>query len=171
MEVVNVVSTASLNCVLDLGDIVYRLSRVIYNPTKFSGLIWRHPKICGTLLLFKNRRLVHAGSRSIDSSKKHIRQYSRILQKMNNDVRITNFRIQTITSVIDLKKTLNLAKLSHFIPNASFEPELFPTVMFRQEGMHFSITRRGKIIITGGKSIKAMAEELDSVLLLIEISA
>jgi transcription initiation factor TFIID TATA-box-binding protein len=170
MEVVNVVSTASLNCDLDLKSVVHSLVNAIYNPKSFSGLIWRHPKIAGSVLLFRNGKLVHVGSRSIDESRKSIRRYARLLQKLHHSCGITNFKIQTITGVVNVGRTIDLIKLAIFIPEASFEPELFPTVMFRSGGLHFSITKRGKIIITGGKTIKAMESEADNILLLIELS-
>jgi TATA-box binding protein (TBP) (component of TFIID and TFIIIB) len=45
LRVTNVVVSSNLNCTLCLNHITTNICNVIYNPRKYSGMIWKHKKI------------------------------------------------------------------------------------------------------------------------------
>ncbi|VDI51053.1 Hypothetical predicted protein [Mytilus galloprovincialis] len=74
---------------------------------------------------------------------------------MGNDVRLTQVQILTASASHQLSGRVDPYRLpSEF----SFEPEIFPAVMFRRHGMHFTCHLSGKIMITGLKSQRDVQE-------------
>ncbi|CAG2220672.1 TBP [Mytilus edulis] len=143
MQLTNVVVQANLGCSFDLRELAYRLPNVRYDPRTFSALIWQHRKIGGNCLLFSNG-IINCNGKclSIQDGRRRLRRYARLLQQMGNDVRLTQVRILTASASHQLSGRVDPYRLpSEF----SFEPEIFPAVMFRRHGMHFTCHLSGGI--------------------------
>jgi transcription initiation factor TFIID TATA-box-binding protein len=79
-EITNIVASASLGMGLDLYTIAYEIEDVEYEPEQFPGAIlkFREPK--ASLLLFKNGKVICAGSRDEKSIQAALRKAKRILK-------------------------------------------------------------------------------------------
>ncbi|MBN2122358.1 TATA-box-binding protein [Candidatus Micrarchaeota archaeon] len=79
-EITNIVASASLGMGLDLYTIAYEIDDVEYEPEQFPGAIlkFREPK--ASLLLFKNGKVICAGSKDEKSIQAALRKAKRILK-------------------------------------------------------------------------------------------
>ncbi len=63
VSVQNIVATGDLNCTLDLEDVAERLTRTIYEPEQFPGLIYRLDAPKTVFLIFASGKLVITGAK------------------------------------------------------------------------------------------------------------
>lgn len=146
MKLTNVVAQGDLQCHFDLRELTLRLANARYDPRSFSAVIWQHRRIGGNCLIFANGKINCNGkSVSLRAGVIRLRRYARILQKMGYLVNLTNVRLVTASAVHHFNVKVNPERL----PDYHYEPELFPSVMFRKYGIHFSLTLNGTLIITG----------------------
>ena len=85
----------------------------------------------------------------------------RILQKHGIPVSFRDFKIQNIVASAELPHTLKLLELSQtYGPYVSYEPDLFPGLVFRTTApkLVFLLFRSGKIVITGAKCREEIAK-------------
>ena len=161
MRLTNVVYQANLNVQIDLKCLVHQLNNVRYNPHTFSGLIYQNRKIGGNCLIFSNGKINCNGACSdFDSGVKRLRRYARILQRLGYVVRLSEIRLVTASAVHKLSGRINVKSLCR-IQDFQYNPELFPAVMLRRQGIHFTCHLSGSLLITGIKNSK----DLDNVVL------
>ena len=61
----NLVSTANLNCPLDLNEIAFKCRNAEYNPKRFAAVIMRMKEpVRTTALIFKTGKMVITGAKS-----------------------------------------------------------------------------------------------------------
>lgn len=70
----------------------------------------REPKT--TALIFASGKMVCTGAKSEELSKLAARKYARIIQKLNPEVKFTDFRIQNIVGSCDVKFPIRLELLA-----------------------------------------------------------
>ena len=85
-EVTNIVASANLGMGLDLYALAYELDNVEYEPEQFPGAIlkFRDPK--ASLLLFKNGKVICAGSKDEKSIQKALAKAKRLLKPFSSKV-------------------------------------------------------------------------------------
>ena len=67
--------------------------------------------------------------------------------------------IKNIVAKLDLDEEFDLSYLSSKIPNSSYEPEQYPSLVFRPSGLStVLVTRTGKLLFTGGDSIENLRD-------------
>ena len=67
--------------------------------------------------------------------------------------------IRNIVAKLDLDEEFDLSYLSSMIPNSSYEPEQYPSLVFRPSGLStVLVTRTGKLLFTGGDSIESLRD-------------
>uniref|UniRef100_A0A0D3B009 TATA-box binding protein n=1 Tax=Brassica oleracea var. oleracea TaxID=109376 RepID=A0A0D3B009_BRAOL len=95
-----------------------------------------------------------------DASKLAARKYARIIQKLGFQAKFKDFKIQNIVASCDVKFPIRLEGLAYYHHAfASYEPEMFPGLIYRIRGMKgmkgaqlvLLIFVSGKIVITGSK--------------------
>ena len=161
MRLTNVVYQANLIVQIDLKCLVHQLNNVRYNPRTFSGLIYQNRKIGGNCLIFSNGKINCNGACSdFDSGVKRLRRYARILQRLGYVVRLSEIRLITASAVHKLSGRINVESLCR-IQDFQYNPELFPAVMLRRQGIHFTCHLSGSLLITGIKN----STDLDNVVL------
>lgn len=166
MQVTNVVVQEHLGCTIDLLRLTYRLANVRYDPRSFSAVIWQHRKIGGNCLLFSNGTINCNGKcSSLLAGRRRLRRYARILQKMGHEISLHNVRVVTASAVYQLSEKIVPSRLPSYF---SYEQELFPAVMLRRSGFHFTCHLSGKILITGIKGEKDF-DEIYSIILELEL--
>jgi len=112
----------------------------------------REPKT--TALIFASGKMVVTGAKSEDDSKLASRKYARIIQKLGFNAKFTDFKIQNIVGSCDIKFPIRLEGLaSHHHLFSSYEPELFPGLIYRMmtPKIVLLIFVSGKIVLTGAK--------------------
>lgn len=112
----------------------------------------REPKT--TALIFASGKMVVTGAKSEDDSKLASRKYARIIQKLGFNAKFTDFKIQNIVGSCDIKFPIRLEGLaSKHHPFSSYEPELFPGLIYRmiKPKIVLLIFVSGKIVLTGAK--------------------
>ena len=155
-ELQNVVATFNLGVDhLDLRSIALHKPFVEYNPQKFAAatIRIRYPRT--TALDFASGNMVCTGAKTEIESRLASRKYVRLLQKHGIPVCFRNFKIQNIVASAEIPHTLKLLELSQtYGPYVSYEPDLFPGLVFRTTApkLVFLLFRSGKIVITGAKS-------------------
>ena len=166
MHLTNVVVQACLGCRFDLSQIAREITNVRYDPRNFNGLIWQHRMIGGNCLLFANGNINCNGKcSSVRAGKERLRRYARLLQRMGYAIKLQKIKLVTASAVHQLSERLDLERLQM---DFSYEPELFPAVMFRRQGMHFTCHFTGKVLITGIKR-KSDIDIIYSILLELEL--
>lgn len=164
----NIVSTVDLKCKLDLRDIALKARNAEYNPKRFAAVIMRIREPKTTALIFASGKMVCTGARSEEDSKKAARQYAKIIQKLGNEVRFTEFTIQNIVGSCDVKFPIRLEGLaaSDNSKFCSYEPEMFPGLIYRMVApkIVLLIFVSGKIVLTGAKNRESIFEAYKKIL-------
>ena len=162
----NVVATFNLGVDhLDLRAIALEKAFIEYNPQKFAAATIRIRSPRTTALAFASGNMVCTGAKTELESRLAGRKYVRILQKNGIPVSFRNFKIQNIVASAEVPHTLKLLELSRaFGPYVSYEPDLFPGLVFRktEPKLVFLLFRSGKIVITGAKNREEIASTFKS---------
>ena len=159
----NIVSTADLNCLLNLREIALKATNAEYNPKRFSAVIMKIKEPKTTALIFSNGKIVCLGAKTEEDSRKACRKFAKIIKKIGFPVVFKDFKIQNIVGSCDVKYQIELMKFYfHIIKKSSsprinqiitYEPELFPGLIYRMidPNILLLIFASGKIVIAGGK--------------------
>ena len=151
----NVVATMNVKCKLDLKEIVTKSRNSEYNPKRFAAVIMRIRTPKSTALIFSTGKVVVTGASSVENAWISARKYVRILQKLEFPAKFTDYNICNIVSCCNCGFPIRLESFAHFKPqNSSYEPELFPGLIYRmkQPKVVILIFVSGKIVLTGAKS-------------------
>lgn len=156
----NIVSTANLKCHLDLRQIALKAKNAEYNPKRFAAVIMRIKEPKTTALIFSSGKMVCTGARSEEDSKKAARQYAKIIRKLGYEVSFSEFKIQNIVGSCDVKFQISLEGLSTVSKFSSYEPEIFPGLIFKmaKPKIVLLIFVSGKIVLTGAKKREEIFE-------------
>lgn len=155
-ELQNVVSTFSLGINgINLRAIATKYSFIEFNPQTFAAGTVRIREPRTTCLCFQSGNMVCTGGRTELESRLAARKYVRIFQNVGIPVCFKNFRIQNIVASAYVGFPIKLREMSRdFGPYCTFEPHLFPGLIFRSINpkLVFLCFRSGKIVITGAKN-------------------
>ncbi|MDL0125899.1 TATA-box-binding protein [Halobacterium salinarum] len=67
--------------------------------------------------------------------------------------------VKNIVAKLDLDVEFELSYLASKIPNSSYEPEQYPSLVFRPPGLStVLVTRTGKLLFTGGDSTESLRD-------------
>lgn len=158
VNIVNCVSNFSLQTNLNLHEVGFYLNINNYDPQRFNALIAYSYHQNTTAQLFKNGKVVLTGSRSKEEA---LACASKIVQDLRNigyDAGLKNFKFSNIVGSIDFGVKIDLNRLAQdHAGKASYESELFPGLFYQiAPGQKATIFRKGKLFISGSKSIKAL---------------
>lgn len=110
----NVVCTTSLNCDIDLRTLANKTINIIYDPARYSGAQWKHPKFGGHCMVFSTGKLtVNGNSKSIAEAKSRVRRYSRIIQRLVWPVTVNRIKVVTMSASFKMEEPLNLYKFTY----------------------------------------------------------
>jgi len=154
-RLVNIVATSSLGVKkLNLKKIALKHKFLEFNPQNFAAATLRIKNPKTTALIFASGKMVCTGASTERKSRLASRKYVHILQRVGIPVSFDNFKIQNIVAAASVGFTIRLQDIADaFGPYTSYEPELFPGLIFRsiEPKLVFLIFRSGKIVITGAK--------------------
>lgn len=154
MYICNQVICAQLGCELNLREIALQNVNVIYRPRPFDMLQWRHRSISKTCLFFAKGRVICHGS------KKVLRQYARLIQRMGYDVHLHDVRLVNQTACHDLGRTISYEDL---VNDFGFDWvwELFNGAIKKIDNVTIIAYSSGKLICTGF----TLQKEIDEIIL------
>jgi len=164
IKIENVVASATLNCKIALDKIVSRIPGTEYEPEQFPGLVYRikDPKVAS--LIFSSGKIVCTGARSPELARKaigiiidNIKKKARIKIKKKPIIRIEN-----IVASAKIAAVLKLNEIAFVLPNAEYEPEQFPGLVYRIKDpkVAFLLFGSGKIVCTGGRNVKDVGKAI-----------
>ena len=158
----NIVSTFSMGAnQLNLAEITMRVPFMEFNAKRFAAGVLRLTNPRTTCLLFASGKGVCTGAKTEQSSRLAATKFVCLLNRCGIDVSFNNFSIQNVVAAVHCPWRLDLDQMINHVQGfASYEPELFPGLMYRVRlGTKEKITtivflcfQSGKCVITGGKS-------------------
>ena len=137
---------------IDLRVLARDLPNVVYNPGRFSGMVWKHKGIGGCCLLFTNGKMIINGFDSISECRLGTRHYALLLQKKTRGGHLRRIKIVTMTVVADIERKLCLEEMAVAL-KGHYESELFNALTLRKGKIHFTFFQSGKIVVTGLKNL------------------
>ncbi|CAH0581266.1 unnamed protein product [Chrysodeixis includens] len=164
IKVQNCVSTVHLGCELKLLDIYCRTRFSEYNPARFHGVVMKIIDPRATALVFRSGKVLCTGLRNEHDSYIAARKFARIIHKLGYPAKFLDFKIQNFIATADLRFPIRLEALQQAHGQfASYEPELFPGLVYRmvRPRVVLLIFVNGKIVFTGGKTRGEINEALD----------
>lgn len=164
MIITNVISTASVNTLLDLHRIARENPNVVYNPQRFTAANWRHSDINGTLMLFPNGKITHTGKPDGTPSSVHIDRYVSILKQQGHRVSLSQVRTVCCSALYKLSGQIDLYNVARQL-GGSYEPEIINATFLKRGRVTFSVFHTGSVTITGIKD----TDEVYPVLLDLEL--
>ena len=147
--ITNIVVYTDLGCDINLRTLSSRFVKIVYNPNIFSGAQWKHRKIGGHCMLFRNGKMIVNGkSHTVKEAKRRVRRYARILQKMGWFVQLKRIDVQTISASFKVEGPVNVPKIITYY-RGIYEPDHFPAAMFVKDSVHFTCFHSGTVLMTG----------------------
>jgi transcription initiation factor TFIID TATA-box-binding protein len=121
----------NLNGKLNLEFIAKSLDDMRYDKKKFSAAIKRIKDPKCAILIFNNGKLIITGCKSQEQCNVVSEKIAESIQKLGYNVKITKRSVRNTVGSIDYGSKIDLFELAKSIgSNASFEPELFPGLIF-----------------------------------------
>ena len=156
--ITNVVCVANVNCIIDLRTLVRKTANIIYDPSKYSGAQWKHPKIGGHCMVFHTGKLTVNGKvNNVREAKLRLRRYVRLIQRFGWKVTLTKIEVVTISASFKVEGPLDLRNVVRYY-GGRYEPELFPAAMFHKDTVHFTCFHTGSVLMTGIKNTKQLRD-------------
>lgn len=127
----NVVCSYSTRCHLNLRRIATEGLHVEYK--KENGMVnMKLRKPYTTATIWSSGKVTCAGAKSEQDAYTAARRYSRLLQKMQFKVRMSNYRVVNVLSTCSVPFALDISKLAEkYQKECSYEPELHPGATFK----------------------------------------
>jgi transcription initiation factor TFIID TATA-box-binding protein len=145
----------NLNCQLELARIATRARNAEYNPSRFPAVVLRLAEPKASALIFRTGKLIITGTKNEDDTCFAARKVAKMLKKLDFDTKFINFGIQNIVSTGDVGFPVRLEGIAQeHAPFCSYEPELFPGLIYRMQvpKVVILIFVSGKIVLTGAKA-------------------
>jgi len=157
IKIENVVASATLNCKIPLDKIVSRIPGTEYEPEQFPGLVYRITDPKAASLIFSSGKIVCTGARSPELAKKAVNKIIASIKKVKIKIKgKPKISIENIVASAKIDAILKLNEVAFLLPNAEYEPEQFPGLVYRIKDpkVAFLLFGSGKIVCTGGRSVK-----------------
>ncbi|XP_058124934.1 TBP-related factor [Anopheles ziemanni] len=162
----NCVATVSVGCELNLKTINFRTRNSEYNPSRFHGVVMRIRDPRCTALIFRSGKIICTGAKNETEANLGLRKFVRIIQKLGNNVKFLDFKVQNLVATADLRFPIRLENLNQNHGQfSSYEPELFPGLIYRMvhPRVVLLIFVNGKIVFTGAKNVREINESLENI--------
>jgi transcription initiation factor TFIID TATA-box-binding protein len=152
MKIVNIVATVKLSAPLDLQYLVDTVPGINRNP-KVHWLQYRLPPDNTYIAFYQSGKFL-VTAKSMDKLKKNAGTVLQLLKKAGIDIKGAKTEIHNIviSQSMDLKSSIENLMLVLDAKKASFEPEQFPALNYKDWGVSFLLFSTGKCIVTGAKT-------------------
>ena len=159
----NIVASVFIGARIPLEKITTKLEGVEYEPEQFPGLVYRMKEPRSAALIFSSGKIVCTGSRSMKDLKKAMKKVMSLIRKSGvKTPRNYKIEIENIVASAKFEGRLNLDLIAFNLENSEYEPEQFPGLVLRidKPKVAFLLFSSGKIVCTGGRSIKDVREAI-----------
>jgi len=166
IKIENIVASASLNVEVPLEKIVSRLEGMEYEPEQFPGLVYRMNKPKAAALIFGSGKIVCTGARSIEDVNAVFKKVISMIKSIGVQVpKSFKIQVENIVASAKIEGNLNLDTIALNLENSEYEPEQFPGLVYRmnEPKVAFLLFGSGKIVCTGGRSVKDVRTALEKV--------
>ena len=141
---------------LDLKKIALKCRNTEFNPRRFGAVIMRLREPRATALMFASGKMCITGVKSAHNASLAAKKFAYIVERVGFQPQDhLEFKVQNIVGTTDVGFPIRLEGLVYAHSTyASFEPELFPGLIYRLVSLRvvFLIFVSGKIVITGAKT-------------------
>jgi len=164
VHIQNVVTVTNLNQNIDLLSILKAFRNAEYNPSKFPGLFFRLERQKAVALIFRTGKMICTGVKSEEQARNAIKRVISELNRMSIIVPVEpEIVIQNGVATANLHGKIDLEKAAYIIDNVIYEPEQFPSLVYRMEDpkVVISIFGTGKITIAGGRKEEDFTKAVD----------
>lgn len=168
LQLQNLTGTADVGCRLDLRKLAMAARNAEYNPGRFSGVVMRLRDPRSTALIFGSGKMIITGVKTEEYCKISAKKYCKIIQKVMTEatIRFKDFKIQNMVATSEVGFPIRLEGLAYAHARfASYEPELFPGLIYRLQNPKVCILIfvSGKIVFTGAKNETDLKTALDKI--------
>eukprot|EP01147_Barroeca_monosierra_P005690 gene5690-8984_t len=171
-EIVNLVATVNLGCLLDLKHIALHARNAEYSPKRFAAVIMRIRAPQTTALVFSTGKMICTGARSIESAYAGARKFAKIIKKLGfTEIKFREFAVQNMVAKCDVRFPIRLeAVQAHHQIFSTYEPELFPGLIFRMADPRVVVLIfvSGKVVITGAKKQEDIQQAFDNIFVILK---
>lgn len=167
VQITNMVASADFAIQLDLYTIASELPDVEYEPEQFPGAILRLDEPKSSLLLFKNGKVICAGTKSKEevelALKKALKMLLPYAEKGPNFSMSPKYEFVNLVAAANLYLSLDLYRLAYEIEDIEYEPEQFPGAILtlKKHGVSLLLFKNGKVICAGAKTIQQIHNSLE----------
>lgn len=102
--------------------------------------------------MYENGKLTVNGGKSIEENEELCRVFVEQIKSCGIDVKCSGYKIVNIVACHDFGRRLNLNEIRN-LPNAMYEPELFPGLSLRLSDCTAVVFHTGKVNLLGAKSM------------------
>ena len=162
MKISNIVATVTLNHPFNLEFLSQNIQNVQIHP-KVHWLKYRIPQNNSYIAFYKSGKFL-VTARSLKQLNENARTILEMLEKIGIKTEGWFIDVHNIVAIdkIDLKTTIENLVSNMDLQKASFEPEQFPALIYKDWGVSILLFSTGKIIITGGKNIDQVNAAVES---------
>jgi transcription initiation factor TFIID TATA-box-binding protein len=154
MKIVNIVATVRLSAPLDLQYLLSAIEGTIRNP-KVHWLQFRLPPDNTYIAFYQSGKFL-VTAKSMNKLKVNVEGVLSLLKtaKIDTNGAKTEIHNLVINDTINLKSSIENTIPTLDPKKASYEPEQFPALNYKDWGVNFLLFSTGKCIITGAKTEK-----------------
>jgi transcription initiation factor TFIID TATA-box-binding protein len=149
LQIRNVITTADLGNPVDATRGRYDLSDNYGNV----GYV-KDNKMQGRVAIFISGKIISTGAKSVAQSVRDLKR-TRYLLSTTRFIRSKKLKpkVRNIVATVDIHERLDVAELSQKLPKILYEPEQFPSAIYKtNEGPTCLLFASGKIVIAGANS-------------------
>ena len=156
MSIVNIVATSHLSCIIDILLVSQQLKEAKYNISRIKALTYKF-RDGGCCRIFSSGKLVVLGKKSLHSIATCLADLAQLIEGLGFPVVLQPFTIVNVVGICDLGVSINLTNFFNAnVDFATYNPEIFPAVNLKWNGITYLVFATGKITITGCSSIELM---------------
>ena len=170
IKVVNTVVSSQLTREINLERLGSAFIDSSYNPETFPGLIYRRLDPRATMIMFSTGKLVSTGASSVRKARRAITVTAAEIGKVEGtSIRANRVRVENLVVTGELGSPLDLARASVTLNQTSYEPEVFPGVMWKgPEHTVVLVFSSGKVVCTGARRLGEAARAVSEIARLLE---
>lgn len=154
MKIVNMVAIAKLSQPLDLSELHCKLGNSTCTTSTGHWLKFRLQPENYYVAFYRSGKFLITGPRSYDVIEKIAHRVITLLHNLGYNIKLENIQIHNIVieGKINISSSLEDLLVDLDRMKASYEPEQFPGLIYKDWGVSFLLFSSGKFILTGVKA-------------------
>lgn len=167
IKIDNVVAVAMLDVKVPIGKLSSEEDSVENNDSQFEGIVYRPCGLRIASLVYPSGKIICTGARSIEEAKATINTVVKKIRETGVEVpEKIKIEIENIVASWKTGLSINLEEAVTVLEGAEYEPEEFPSLIYRvaESALSFLVFGNGKIICTGGRSLREVRSAFASLM-------